>query len=126
MPQGEERRVLVWTIGGALVAAPIEVVVEVAPVEGGRTSSRAGSLEVQPVPGLHAEGEARRAVVLRASGGLLAIAADDVDGVRSSMLADQSPTPDWLSALPTEHVAALLQLPDARVAVLLAVDSLDI
>lgn len=124
MPPGEERRVLVWRVGGALLAAPIEVVVEVAPVQDGRTDSRAGRMEVRDVPGLRTEREARRAVILRAESGLLAVAADEVDGVRSSTPREESPTPGWLRALPTEHVAGLLQLPDARVAALLAVESL--
>lgn len=124
MPQGDARRVLVWSVGGALLAVPIDAVVEVAPFEGDRTRSRAGRVDLRVVPGLANEGEARHAVILRAATGLLAIAADQVDGVQTSTPRDQSPTPDWLGALPTEHLGGLLQLPDARIAALLVVDSL--
>lgn len=124
MPQGEERRVLVWRVGGALLAAPIETVVEVAPVREGTTRSRVGRVEIRDVPGLRPEGDAEHAIILRADTGLLAIAADEVAGVQTSTPGTQSPTPAWLRALPTEHFAGLLQLPDARVAALLVVDSL--
>lgn len=124
VPQGEGRRVLVWRVGGALLAAPIDAVVEVAPAEGGSTDCRAGRLDLRGMPGLQTDGDAPHAVILRADSGLFAIAADEVEGVRTSTAREESPTPDWLHTLPTEHLAGLLQLPDARVAALLDVESL--
>lgn len=124
MPQGEGQRVLVWRVGGALLAAPIDAVVEVAAAHGGSTECRAGRLDVRLVPGLRTDGDAPRAVILRAATGLIAIAADEVEGVRTSTVREESPKPGWLRTLPTEHFDRLLQLPDARVAALIAVESL--
>lgn len=124
MPQGEGQRVLVWRLGDALLAAPIDAVVEVAPANGGSTESRAGRLDVRSVPGLRTRGDAPRAVILRKTSGLMAIAADEVEGVRTSTGREESPKPGWLRTVPTDHFDGLLQLPGARVAALLAVESL--
>lgn len=124
VPRDDGRRVLVWSIGGALLAAPLDGVVEIAPIEDDEARTRTGRLPLRTIAGLEATGVTRRAVVLRSGTTLMAVVADEVDGVHAASLDDQAPTPAWLTTLPTDHLAGLIHLTDARVAALLAIESL--
>lgn len=126
MPQGEASRVLVWRLGSALLAARLEDVVEVVMVAAdGRALSRGGQLEVTPPPGMTSPTRPPRAVVVRAGAGTMAMAADEVEGVKEYALRDSAPTPAWLRGLPTEHLAGLIHLEGSRVAALLALDTIE-
>jgi hypothetical protein len=54
----------------------------------------------------------------------MALAADDVEGVREYTVRESTSTPPWLRRLPIDHVAGLVRLDEGRVAALLAVDTL--
>lgn len=124
-PDSARRRVVVWRVGDALLAAPVDAVVEIAAVDAaGTVRSRVGALDPRTPPGLEPPEAPVRAVVLRAGGGHLAMAADHVDGVTAWEPGATAPTPDWLRSLPTGHVASLIRLDQDRVAALLAVDAL--
>lgn len=124
VPRDDGRRVLVWSIGGALLAVPLDAVVEIAPIADDEARTRGGRLPLRTIASLETTGVARRAVVLRSGATLMAVAADEVEGVHAASLDDQAPTPAWLTTLPTDHLAGLIQLTDVRVAALLAVESL--
>lgn len=128
MPPGEADRVVVWSLGDALLAAPLAVIVEIATVAAdGRAMSRLGPLDVRSAPGLPAPAGPRRAVVVRtgeAGAAALAIAADDVEGVKPYTPAEAAATPAWLRTLPTGHIAGMIRLDDDRIAALLAIEAL--
>lgn len=126
MSPDEEGQVLVWRLGDALLAAPLEAVVEVATVGAdGRATSRAGPVDLTVPPGVRSSTVTERAVVVRARGIMLALAADDVEGVMPCTLRDSAATPPWLRSLPTTHLTGLVRLDGGRVAALLAIDALD-
>ena len=126
MPRdSDELQVVVWYVGDAILAAPVETVIEIAPVDReGAVRSRAGTLQLTSPPGLDPPASPERAVVLRNAAGAVAMAADSVDGVVTCGRGAATSTPEWLRALPTRHLASLIRLDDDRVAAMLAVDSL--
>lgn len=125
MPPAEERRVVVWRLGDALLAAPLAVAVEVAPVgPDGKARTRTGPLELRTPPGLPAPGRSPRAMVLRVGDELVAMAADDVEGVKSYTADRAASLPPWLRALPAGHLAGLVRVDDGRIAALLAIETL--
>lgn len=118
-------RVIVWRVGDALLAAPLARTAEIAAVDpDGRAMSRSGPLELQAPPGLPLPRRPHRAVVLRAGETAVAMAADEVEGVRSYTDRQATATPAWLDSLRTDHLAALILLDDQRIAALLAIDTL--
>lgn len=115
---------LVWERGQALLALPIEDVVEVAAVPGsGTIRSRGGAVEIALPRGLEG-GPARRAVVVRRGGELSALPADAVDGVTVASHARLSEPPAWIRPLAAPRVRAILRLEDDRLAALLDLDAL--
>lgn len=125
VPPAEATRVVVWGVGDALLAVPLDAAIEIAAVGTDRRAiTRAGPLELWTPPGLQEVYDCRRAVVVRASGGAVALAADAVEGVKPYTEREAAPTPPWLRSLPTPHMAGLVRLDDDRVAALLAVESL--
>ncbi len=124
-PQNERARALVWRSGDALLAVPLAAVLEIAaPDADGRVRSRVGSLPVSTVPGLPPAANPPRAVVIRAGGATVALAADDVEGVREYTARESARTPPWLRLLNIDHLAGLVRLDEGRVAALLAVETL--
>jgi len=124
-PGSDPARALVWRSGDALLAVPVDAVLEVTDTDDeGRARSRRGPVPLSAVPGLQPAGHARRAVVVRSGGTTLALAADEVEGVREYTVRESAPTPPWLGTLPTGHLAGLVRLDEGRVAALLAVDTL--
>jgi hypothetical protein len=123
MSRPERPQLVVWSHGEALLAAPLDAVVEVVAVDDGVAHGRSGELEPRPLPGLPAA-TGSRAVVLRTPAGLRALPADEVDGVRTPPGADAQ-VPTWLRAVAPEVVDRLVRLDDGRVAAILAVDALD-
>lgn len=118
-------RVVVWRTGGTLLAVPLESTVEVAPVRGdGRSAGRSGSLPLVTPPGVAWSGDARRAVVVRAGNGVIALAAESVEGVLTVLPGRAEPTPPWLAGVATRHIARVVRLDGGRVAALLSIDSL--
>lgn len=126
MSPDEEGQVLVWRLGDALLAAPLEAVVEVTTVGADRRAvSRAGPVDLTAPPGARSASVPQRAVVVRARGATLALAADEVEGVVPRTLRESAATPSWLRSLPTTHFTGLVRLDGGRVAALLAIDTLD-
>lgn len=124
-PGADDQQVVVWHVGDAILAVPVETVVEIASVDrDGTVRSRTGTLQPITPPGLDPPASPERAVVLRNASGSLAMAADHVDGVTTCERGAATPTPEWLRTLPTRHLASLIRLDGDRVAALLAVDSL--
>lgn len=122
-PGGRSRQLVVWSAGGALLAVPLEDTVEIAAIDSdGRSTGRAGPLEPVLPPGLTAE-RPPHAVVVRRPGGPLALSADEVEGVTGGS-ETTAPTPEWLGALPLDHLDGLVLLDDGRIAALLAVERL--
>lgn len=125
VPPGEATRVVVWRVGDALLAVPLDAAIEIAAVApDGRAATRAGSLELWTPPGLQEVDDCRRAVVVRAGEGSVAMAAETVEGVKPYTEREAAPTPPWLRSLATPYMAGLIRLDDDRVAALLAVESL--
>lgn len=125
MSPDEEGQALVWRLGDALLAAPLEAVVEVTIVGAdGRAVTRAGPVDLTAPPGARSSSVPQRAVVVRARGDTLALAADEVEGVVPRTLRDSAVTPSWLRSLPTTHISGLVRLDGGRVAALLAIDTL--
>ncbi len=122
---GEGRReVVLWSLAGALLAAPVASVREVAPTgDDGRARTRSGEMEITPLPGLDPPGTAPRAVVVDAGGLVLALAAEVVEGV--VIVDDGAVTrpPRWLTGLNPRHVRGLVSL-GPRVAALLRLDAI--
>ncbi len=115
---------VVWRLGDALLAVPLDVVDEVAPVDAsGQARGRTGSWAVVDPPGLPRSDHPRQAVVVRVTGGegRLALAADEVDGVRDAATAAVLDPPPWLAALSSGHTRSLIRLDDRRVAAVLDV-----
>ena len=113
---------VVWRTGDALLAAPLEDVVEVSAVEGGQAVTRTGRVKPVAPEGLAAPAP-RRAIVLRGPHGVVPFPADEVEEVATGSAAGRVPTPEWLGS-DLEWVRGLLRLDDHRVAALLAVDRL--
>lgn len=125
MSPGNEDRVVVWRVGDALLAAPLADTAEIAAVSrDGRALSRSGRLELRTPPGLSPPARPRRAVVLRAGKAALAMAADEVEGVRPYTERHTPATPAWIGTLKADHLAGLIRLDDDRIAALLAIDAL--
>lgn len=125
MPHGEEARAVVWRIGEALLAVPLDVAMEIAAVGAdGQARARTGRLEVRTPPGVTAPPYCPHAVVVRTTGSPMALAAEAVDGVLAYTERHAVPAPAWLGGLPTDHIAGLIRLNDQRVAALLAVEAL--
>lgn len=117
-------RVLVWQLGGALLAVDVHEVIEIAALDrDGTAHSRQGELEVLSVPGARPSGTARRAVVVRTGPRVAAIPADVVEGVADPVDTRQG-TPGWLATLGVDHIRGLLHLEERRVGTLLALDVL--
>ncbi len=122
---GEVRRqVVVWRVAGALLAAPVEDVQEVATTgQDGLARTRVGPMDLTPVPGLRPEQPARHAVVVRAGADVLALAAEAVEGVRIVSPASLAALPAWLRTLDPGHVAGLVRF-GPEIAALLRLDAL--
>ena len=124
MPVDEPVRVLVWRYGGALLAVPLDAVLEVAAVTARAALSRHGELDLVGVRGLGPEVESpRRAIVLRTGGRMVAIPADAVEGVVEAERGRVGPAPRWLAGVDARHVKALVRLDPDRTAALLDVEA---
>ena len=125
MPPAEQARAIVWRIGEALLAVPLEAALEVAAVSAdGMAMSRKGQLELRAPPGLPPVLDCRRAIIVVTRDGLVALPAESVDGVLPYSVQDTAATPPWLGRLTTDHLAGLIRLDDHRIAALLAVEAL--
>jgi chemotaxis signal transduction protein len=123
VPWTDADPVIVWLTGNAVLAAPVDDVIEVAELdEHGMAHTRDGSLEPVALPGLNPEA-ARRAVVVRAAEGPAAIPADRVEGVVGQEGPVRSP-PEWLAGVTSRHVRGLIRLDDGRIAAVLATEAL--
>lgn len=123
MPWTEADPVIVWLTGEAVLAAPVDAVLEVAELdEHGMAHTRDGSLEPMVFPGLDAAA-CRRAVVVRAADGPAAIPANRVEGVVGQQGPVRSP-PEWLAGVAGRHVRGLIRLDDGRIAAVLATEAL--
>ena len=124
MSPAEAPRVVVWRIGGATLALPLDDVVEVVGVDaGGVAIGRDGPVELVHLDGVPAR-DAPRAVVLRTGAGLRALPADAVRGVADAAETRMTAPPDWLSRVRPAHLSALLRLPDDSIATLLSAQAL--
>jgi hypothetical protein len=120
--------VVVWRRAGALLAAELDAVAEVAAVAGdGVVHARDGDLELTALPGL-GDGGAALAVVLQPVGGAggrrLALPADTVEGVVAPGELTAEAYPAWMRGLPMPHVRGLLRMDGGRLAALLYADAL--
>ena len=122
---GTERRIVVWRVGEALLAVPLEATVEIAAVgEDRRADGRDGPLDLEPPPGLPLPEGAPRAVIVRASSRKVALAAEAIEGVVTVAGHGAEPVPPWLGGLSADHIEAVVRIGDGRVAALLDVDAL--
>jgi hypothetical protein len=124
----EPGAVVVWRIAGALLAAELHAVAEVAPVsDGGVVQTRDGDLELTPIPGL-GEPSAPLAVVLQPQGAKagmrVALPADAVEGVLTPGTVVEAEPPGWLRALHMPHVQGLLRVDGDRLVALLHADAI--
>jgi len=118
---------VVWRLGDALLAVPLDAVEEVVAVGGDRQArGREVVLDVVDPPGLPPHESPRHAVIIRAVGTArrVALAADQVEGVRDPSDAPALDPPPWLAALASVHTRTLVRLDDRRVAALLDVAAL--
>ncbi|NIP78813.1 MAG: hypothetical protein GWM90_06275 [Gemmatimonadetes bacterium] len=122
MPGADPDRVVVWRAGEAVLALPVESVIEVAEPGGdGRVRSRAGPLEPMDLPGLPPDAP-RWAVVVRARRGAVALAADSVEGVTGAGPVESAP--GWLGPMARDHLRGLVRLTDGRIAAVPALEDL--
>ena len=125
MPAAEPERAVVWRLGEALLAAPLDAVQEVASVtKDGRARTRSGELEPLVPNGLEVPRPSRRAVVLLVGDRGVAVAADEVEGVAEVPESMAVAPSEWLGQLDTRHVRAVVRLVDGRLAALLEPDAL--
>lgn len=119
MPPADGDRVVVWRAGGAILAAPLDAVVEIAAVgDDGRAAGRAGPIPLTSPAGAEPRAP-KRAVVVRVGERTLALAADAVEGVARSDERVTAPTPRWLRGLAADRIARLVRLEEGRVAAVL-------
>jgi chemotaxis signal transduction protein len=122
--------VLVWRLGGNLLAVDLEFVEEILPVDDtGGVHGRAGALEVLEASVLDATGEPSLAVVVRDTGGQagpdeagprrLALPAEQVDGVIHAHQAAGLPGPEWMADICAPRITSLVLLDNGRIAALL-------
>lgn len=124
MPPAETERAVVWRLGGALLAAPLDAVREVAPVTAeGLARTRTGEVEAVVPHGLDAT-PPRRAIILSVGDQVVAVAAEEVEGVADVPERAVAGPPGWLSKLDTRHVRAVVRLADDRLAALLEPEAL--
>jgi hypothetical protein len=118
---------VVWRLGGASLAASLDMVEEIVTVDAdGQANGRDGPLDVVRPPGLEGTSPARLAVVVRrtpAGDDRVALAAEVVDGVVNPG-GEVRERPFWLGTLDAPHLAGLVRLGDERVAAILHVPGL--
>lgn len=118
MPAAEAGRVVVWSAGESILAAPIDAVIEVTDRDAdGRARSRHGPLDPVALPGVSVD-SADRAVILRAAAGPVALPADRIDGVMPHSGPVSDPPP-WLEAAARGWFRGLVRLEDGRIAAVL-------
>jgi chemotaxis signal transduction protein len=118
---------VVWRLGGASLAARLDMVEEIVAVDAdGQANGRGGPVDVVRPPGLEGTSPARFAVVVRrtpAGDDRVALAADAVDGVVNPG-GEIRGRPFWLGTLDAPHLDGLVRLGDERVAAILNVPAL--
>lgn len=118
-------RVVVWSLGEALLAAALHDVVAVAPVgDDGRAHGREGGVGLVVPPGLPPPASPVQAVILDTARGRVAVPADGVEGVRECGPGSVAPPPPWLQGLAATVLRGLVRLDDRRIAGLLDPDAL--
>lgn len=116
---GPAGRVVVWRVGDATLAVPLDDTVEIAPVVDGRAVTRSGPLSLRTPAGLARPGDPQHAVVVRTGGDHAAMAADAVEGVHEGAGDRTAALPPWLLGVSGEQLAGLIRLDDDRIAALL-------
>lgn len=119
MSPAEPEQLLVWRFAGAVLAAPIERVREVATTgDDGRARTREGEIDLTFPTGLHAPRPAPRAVVVEVAGRVIALPADSVEGVVPVDAGAVEAPPAWVARLEPGHVRGLVRLGPLVAAVL--------